>query len=123
MSKRGGFGGGMPGNMGNLMKQAQKMQRQMEEASKELEEKEFTASSGGGAVNVTVSGKKEIVSLKISEEAVDPDDVEGMAHGISLSLKGNKDREERIGRSQDYIRRFENSNVAAQVLDVYEKLL
>ena len=54
---------------------------------------------------------------------VDPDDVEGMAHGISMSLKGNKDREERISRSQDYIRRFENSNVAAQVLDVYKKLL
>ena len=54
---------------------------------------------------------------------VDPDDVEGVAHGISMSLKGNKDREERISRSQDYIRRFENSNVAAQVLDVYKKLL
>ena len=58
MAKRGGFSGGMPGNMNNLMKQAQRMQRQMEEAQKELEEKEITASAGGGAVEVTVSGKQ-----------------------------------------------------------------
>lgn len=76
MAKRGGFPGGMPGNMGNLMKQAQKMQRQMEEASKELEEKEVTAAAGGGAVEVTVSGKKEILKVKLSEEVVDPDDIE-----------------------------------------------
>lgn len=76
MAKRGGFPGGMPGNMSNLMKQAQRMQRQMEEAQKELETKEVSASAGGGAVTVTVSGKKEIVSVKIDPEAVDPDDVE-----------------------------------------------
>jgi hypothetical protein len=78
MAKRGGFPGGMamPGNMNNLMKQAQKMQRQMEEGQKELETKEFSAKSGGGAVEVTVSGKKEVVSVKLSEEAVDPDDIE-----------------------------------------------
>lgn len=76
MAKRGGFPGGMPGNMNNLMKQAQKMQRQMEEATKELEEKEMTASAGGGAVEVTVSGKKEITKVKIDPEAVDPEDVE-----------------------------------------------
>ena len=77
MAKRGGFpGGGMPGNMTNLMKQAQRMQRQMEEGQKELETKEFTASSGGGAVEVTVNGKKEILSVKLSEEVVDPEDVE-----------------------------------------------
>ncbi|MCH5250938.1 MAG: YbaB/EbfC family nucleoid-associated protein [Lachnospiraceae bacterium] len=77
MAKRGGFpGGGIPGNMNNLMKQAQRMQRQMEESQKELEEKEFTAKSGGGAVEVTVSGKKEITKVKLSQEVVDPDDVE-----------------------------------------------
>jgi DNA-binding YbaB/EbfC family protein len=76
MAKRGGFPGGMPGNMNNLMKQAQKMQRQMEETTKELEEKEITAAAGGGAVEVTVSGKKEIVKIKLSEEVVDPDDIE-----------------------------------------------
>ena len=62
MAKRGGFpGGAMPGNMSNLMKQAQRMQRQMEESQKELETREFTAKTGGGAVEVTVSGKKELV--------------------------------------------------------------
>ena len=76
MAKRGGgFPGGMPGNMNNLMKQAQKMQRQMEETTKELEEKEVTATAGGGAVEVTVSGKKE-VKVKLAEEVVDPDDIE-----------------------------------------------
>ncbi len=76
MAKKGGFPGGMPGNMNNLMKQAQRMQRQMEETTKELEEKEYSASSGGQAVTVTVSGKKEIISVKLSEEVVDPDDIE-----------------------------------------------
>ena len=76
MAKRGGFPGGMPGNMNNLMKQAQRMQRQMEETTKELEEKEYTASAGGGAVSVTVNGKKQVVAVKLSEEVVDPDDIE-----------------------------------------------
>ena len=77
MAKRGGFpGGGMPGNMNNLMKQAQRMQRQMEESQKELETKEFTAKAGGGAVEVTVTGKKEITKVKLSEEVVDPEDIE-----------------------------------------------
>ncbi|MED9870780.1 MAG: YbaB/EbfC family nucleoid-associated protein [[Ruminococcus] lactaris] len=77
MAKRGGFpGGGMPGNMANLMKQAQRMQRQMEEQQKELETKEFTATAGGGAVEVTVTGKREVTKIKLAEEVVDPDDIE-----------------------------------------------
>lgn len=76
MAKRGGFPGGMPGNMTNLMKQAQRMQRQMEETTKELESKEYTANAGGGAVSVTVSGKKEILAVKLSPEVVDPEDIE-----------------------------------------------
>ncbi len=77
MAKRGGFpGGAMPGNMTNLMKQAQRMQRQMEEGQKELETKEFTAAAGGGAVEVTVSGKKEMLKIQLSEEVVDPEDIE-----------------------------------------------
>ena len=90
MARRGGFpGGGMPGNMGNLMKQAQKMQRQMEEAQKELEEKEVTAAAGGGAVEVTVSGKKEITKVKLSEEVVDPDDIEMLE---DLIMDGDRTR-------------------------------
>lgn len=76
MAKRGGFPGGMPGNMNNLMKQAQRMQRQMEENQKEIETKEFTATAGGGAVAVTVNGKKEVTKVKLSEEVVDPEDIE-----------------------------------------------
>ena len=77
MAKRGGFpGGAMPGNMNNLMKQAQRMQRQMEEKSKEMEEKEWEAAAGGGAVKVKVSGKKEVVSVTLDPEVVDPDDIE-----------------------------------------------
>lgn len=77
MAKKGGFpGGGMPGNMANLMKQAQKMQRQMEEQAKELETKEFIATAGGGAVEVVISGKRELLRVKLEEEVVDPEDIE-----------------------------------------------
>ena len=70
MARRGGFPGGMPGNMTNLMKQAQRMQRQMEEKTKELEEKQYTATAGGGAVSVTVSGKKEVVDVEMLEDLI-----------------------------------------------------
>ena len=76
MAKRGGFPGGMPGNMNNLMKQAQRMQRQMEESQRELEAAEFTAKAGGGAVEVTVTGKKQVTNIVLSQDVVDPDDVE-----------------------------------------------
>ncbi len=77
MAKRGGFpGGGMPGNMNQLMKQAQRMQRQMEESQKNLEDAEYVAKAGGGAVEVKVTGKKEIKSLTLAPDVVDPDDIE-----------------------------------------------
>jgi hypothetical protein len=74
MSK-GGFPG-MGGNMNNLIKQAQKFQKQMEEMQKELETKTFEASVGGGAVNVVVNGKRQLVDVQIKPEVVDADDVE-----------------------------------------------
>ena len=86
MARRGGFPGGMPGNMNNLMKQAQRMQRQLEENKKALEEKEFTATSGGGAVEVVVSGKKDLKSITISPDAVDPDDVEMLQDMILVAV-------------------------------------
>ena len=76
MAKRGGFGGGMPANMNNLMKQAQKMQKQMEETQKNLQEKEYAVKAGGGAVEVQINGKKEVLSVKLAEDVVDPDDIE-----------------------------------------------
>ena len=69
----GGMGGGM--NM-NMIKQAQKMQQDMMKMQEELQKKEYTAAAGGGVVSATVSGKRELVSLTIDPEAVDPDDVE-----------------------------------------------
>lgn len=100
MAKRGGFPGSMPGNMNNLMKQAQKMQRQMEEKAKELEEQTFEAAAGGGAVKVVVSGKKEVVSVKISEEAVDPDDIEMLedlvAAAVNEALKKQEEASQQI---------------------------
>lgn len=70
--------GGMPGgmNMNNLMKQAQKMQKQMETVQAELESRLMEVTAGGGAVKVVITGKKEIRELTISPEVVDPDDVE-----------------------------------------------
>ncbi|MDR2940314.1 MAG: YbaB/EbfC family nucleoid-associated protein [Clostridiales bacterium] len=69
-----GFGGGM--NMNALMKQAQKMQKQMEEAQAELAEKTLEVTSGGGAVKITITGKKELKAIEIDKDVVDPDDVE-----------------------------------------------
>ena len=88
MAKRGGFPGGMgmPGNMNNLMKQAQKMQKQMEENQKALEEKEFTATAGGGAVEVTISGKREVTKVKLQEEVVDPDDIEMLEDMVAAAI-------------------------------------
>lgn len=80
MSKRGGFpgmGGGFGGmNLNQLMKEAKRMQADLEKSQQELGEKEFEASAGGGVINVKVSGSKEIKEIKIKKEAVDPDDVE-----------------------------------------------
>ena len=80
MSKRGGFPGGMGGfggmNINQLMKEAKKMQADMERSQEELALQEFDASTGGGAVKVVVSGEKMIKSITLDKSAVDPDDVE-----------------------------------------------
>ena len=80
MSKRGGFPGGMGGfggmNMNNLMKQAKKMQEEMQKSQEELSSKEFDSTAGGGAISVKVTGEKVIKEIKIKPDVVDPDDVE-----------------------------------------------
>ena len=83
MAKR-NFGGMMPGNMNNLLKQAQKMQENMQKMQEELEAKELEASVGGGAVTVKVNGKKEVLDITIKPEVVDPDDIE-MLQDLVLS--------------------------------------
>ena len=80
MSKRGGFPGGMGGfggmNINNLMKEAKKMQADMEKSQEELTSRTFEATAGGGAIKVVVTGDKSIKSIEISKDVVDPDDVE-----------------------------------------------
>ncbi len=80
MAKRGGFPGGMGGfggmNLNQLMKEAKKMQADMEKTQEEISSKDFDATAGGGAVKVVVSGSKVIKSIKINPEVVDPEDVE-----------------------------------------------
>ena len=80
MSKRGGFpgmGGGFGGmNINQLMKEAKKMQADMEKSQEELQEKEFEATAGGGAVFVKVSGAKQIKEIKLNKDVVDPEDIE-----------------------------------------------
>ncbi|MBP3802218.1 MAG: YbaB/EbfC family nucleoid-associated protein [Clostridia bacterium] len=80
MAKRGGFPGGMGGfggmNLNSLMKEAKKMQADMEKSQSELAEKEFSATAGGGAIKVVVTGAKVIKEITIQKEVVDPDDVE-----------------------------------------------
>lgn len=105
MAKRGGFpgGGGMPGGYANMLKQAQRMQRQMEQNQKELEDKEYTAKAGGGAVEVTITGAKVLKSVKIAPEAVDPDDVEMLQDMIVAAVNeagtmADKESEEVMGR-------------------------
>ena len=89
----------MPGNMANLLKQAQKMQRQMEEQAKEMETKEFTATAGGGAVEVTVSGTKKVLKVKLDEEAVDPDDVEMLEDLIVAAVNEAMDKVDEVSAS------------------------
>ena len=74
---RGGFGGGFGGaNLQNLMRQAQKMQDDMQKAKEELEAKEFTASVGGGMVQVTMTGDRKVTNISIKPAVVDVDDIE-----------------------------------------------
>ena len=80
MSKRGGFPGGMGGfggmNINNLMKEAKKMQAEMQKSQEELATKEFDSTAGGGAISVKVTGEKVIKEIEIKPDVVDPDDVE-----------------------------------------------
>lgn len=77
--------GGAP-NMNNMIKQAQKMQAEMEKIQAEVEEKTIETTAGGGAVTVTIKGNKEIVGIKIKPEVVDPDDIETLEDLILVAV-------------------------------------
>lgn len=99
MGKYKGFSGaGMnqKQNMNSVIKQAQKMQEEMERIQQETEEEQIEASSGGGAVKVVVSGKKELVSIKIDPDAVDPDDVETLEDMIIAAVNDGINKAEEL---------------------------
>ena len=102
MAKGGQFGGFGGGNMQQLMRQAQKMQENMTKAQEELDAKEYEATSGGGMVTCKVSGKRELLSLSIKPEAVDPDDVEMLEDMVMAAVNealriGEENREKVMG--------------------------
>lgn len=80
---RGGFGGG---NMQNLLKQAQKMQEEMAQKEKEIEETVFTSSVGGGMVEASMNGKYELVSINIKKEVIDPEDAEMLSDLVTSAV-------------------------------------
>lgn len=82
----GGFGGFGGGNMQQVMKQAQAMQRKLQEAQEKIAESEVTGSAGGGMVEVTITGNKQPVAVSIKPEAVDPDDVEMLEDMVLAAL-------------------------------------
>lgn len=96
-----GYGGG-GNNLQQLAKQAQKMQEQLAVATEELEEKEYTSSVGGGAINVTVTGKMELKSIDIKPEVVDPEDIEMLSDLIMGAVnealrQASEDKEQTMG--------------------------
>ncbi|MCD8330892.1 MAG: YbaB/EbfC family nucleoid-associated protein [Lachnospiraceae bacterium] len=103
MARRGGFDFCFCLFLNIVIKKDYIMQRQMEETGKELEEKTYTATVGGGAVEVAVSGKKELVSVKLAEEVVDPDDIEMLQDLIVAAVnealrEATKESEEAMAR-------------------------
>lgn len=86
MGKRGGFPGGGMGNMGAMMKQAQKMQLELARAQEEIKDMTFEGSAGGGMVTATAKGDMTITSIVIDPEAVDPDDVEMLQDMVTAAV-------------------------------------
>ncbi len=79
-------GGGAPANMNHMIRQAQKMQEDMQTLQAELDERVYDISAGGGMVKLSINGKKEVLSLEISPEIVDPDDTETLADIITAAV-------------------------------------
>ncbi|MCR4707964.1 MAG: YbaB/EbfC family nucleoid-associated protein [Clostridiales bacterium] len=100
---RGGFPGIPGGNMQQLLRQAQKMQQQMMQIQQELDERVYEGQASGGIIRCTVSGKRELLSLTINPDAVDPDDVEMLQDLIVVAVnealrKGEETREKEMAK-------------------------
>ena len=97
-----GMGGGGPQNMQAMLKQAQKMQEQIEQKKAELEQKEYVVSSGGGMVEVTMTGSHEVKAIGINPEVVDPEDVEMLEDMLVAALnEANRQIDEEAEREMD----------------------
>ena len=94
-----GMGGG-PSNMQSMIKQAQKMQEDMATLQAELEEREYDVAAGGGVVNVKINGKKEILSVKIDPEVVDPDDIETLEDLIVAAVNEGIKKVEAVSQAE-----------------------
>ena len=93
---------GMSMNQAGMMKQIQKMQEDMEAKQAEIKASEFTASAGGGAVEVTVNGDHEVLSIKLKEEIVDPEDIEMLEDLLIASLnEANRKAAETMEKAMD----------------------
>ena len=95
-----GAGAGGQGNMQKQLQQMQAMQRKMEEVQDELDQKEVEATAGGGAVSVKVNGKKQVISLKIKPEAMDPEDIEMLEDLIIVATNEALRQMEEISQSE-----------------------
>ena len=96
-----GMGGG-PQNMQSMLRQAQKMQEQIEAKQEELNQKEYVVSSGGGMVEITMLGSKEVKAIGINPEVVDPDDVEMLEDMLVAALnEANRQIDEESKREMD----------------------
>lgn len=98
MAKKGGFPG-MGGNMSGMLKQVQKMQKDMEKMQSELEEKEIETTSGGGAIKVKMSGKKQLLSITIDEDVIDKDDKEMLEDLILTAVNSALDQVDELTNS------------------------
>ena len=94
-----GMGGG-PQNMNAMIKQAQKMQEDMENLQAELDEREYDISAGGGMVSLKINGKREILSMDIKPEIVDPDDTETLADIIIAAVNEGLKRVEETNSAE-----------------------
>ncbi len=92
----GGFGGGA--NMQNMIRQAQKMQAEMQKKNEELANTELIGASGGGMVEVVITGKNEIKAVRIKPEAVDPDDVEMLEDLVMAAIKDAQNKVAQISK-------------------------
>ena len=86
MAKRSNFQGGIPGSYANMMKQAQRMQAQIQQSKEQLEQQSLCAAAGGGADKATVTGARKVTSIEIAKEAVDPDDVETLQELVMAAV-------------------------------------